>query len=217
MRTWSPSKADAGVQVPLPLMEIIERVRRHQPVEFVGADIVRWAAVGAILRPGEDGPELLFIKRAEHPGDPWSGHMAFPGGGAEDADTSLLYTAIREVQEELGLDLAQHGEPFGQLNDMQAVARAKTMPVVVRPFLFRVPAQVELTPNEEVAASVWIPLRHFMDPSALSHWPYVMNGVTLKLAAFTYGPYTIWGMTHRMLLGFFDILGLDVPDPPTHT
>ena len=41
----------------------------------------RWAAVALVLRVGETGAlELLFIKRAEFEGDPWSGHVAFPGG-----------------------------------------------------------------------------------------------------------------------------------------
>ena len=67
------------------------------------------AAVAVILRPapGEtlDSTEILFIKRAERDGDPWSGHMAFPGGHMEPDDSDLKESAIRETKEEIGLDL----------------------------------------------------------------------------------------------------------------
>jgi len=56
----------------------------------------RRAAVALILRDGAAGIELLFIRRAEHPMDPWSGQMAFPGGRAEPGDRDLEATAVRE-------------------------------------------------------------------------------------------------------------------------
>ncbi len=59
----------------------------------------------AQLTPDTRVTDLLFIRRAEKSGDPWSGHMAFPGGHMESSDASLLAAAIRETQEEIGLDL----------------------------------------------------------------------------------------------------------------
>jgi 8-oxo-dGTP pyrophosphatase MutT (NUDIX family) len=65
----------------------------------VGSDVPR-AAVALVLRDGAPGEvELLFIRRAEHEKDPWSGHMGFPGGRAEPGDASLEATAVRETLE----------------------------------------------------------------------------------------------------------------------
>src|SRR5512140_1799579 len=66
----------------------------------------RKAAVAAIVRDSRDGAELLFIRRAEHPRDPWSGQMGLPGGRVDPGDPSPFAAAVRETAEEIGLDLA---------------------------------------------------------------------------------------------------------------
>ena len=63
-----------------------------------------WAAVAIILTPQPDS--ILLIRRADRSGDPWSGHMALPGGRREPSDSDLAATAIREVAEEVGIQLS---------------------------------------------------------------------------------------------------------------
>jgi 8-oxo-dGTP pyrophosphatase MutT (NUDIX family) len=65
----------------------------------------REAAVALSLAPHGDDAALLLVRRATHEMDPWSAHIALPGGRIEPGDESLLHTAIRETQEETGLDL----------------------------------------------------------------------------------------------------------------
>ena len=91
----------------LKIDSIIDRLDQHQPLLQEIVPGTREAAVAAILRPGPQ-PEMLFILRASKDGDPWSGHMAFPGGHRESSDASLRATAERETWEEIGLDLTQH-------------------------------------------------------------------------------------------------------------
>src|ERR1700686_1895287 len=92
----------------------------HSPIAADEEDGVRQAAVALIFRLGKaDVLELLFIKRAEYAGDPWSGQIAFPGGRAEAGDTSLAETAIRETHEETGIDLAREGFMIGALDDLR--------------------------------------------------------------------------------------------------
>ena len=92
----------------------------------------RRAAVALILRDGAAGIELLFIRRAEHPMDPWSGQMAFPGGRAEPGDRDLEATAIRETLEEIGLDLGE-AERLGALDEVRAMARMRPMNLTIQP------------------------------------------------------------------------------------
>ena len=77
--------------------------------------------MAAILRPGDPEPEVLLIRRAEKVGDPWSGHMAFPGGRADPRDPDLRATAVRETREEVGLDLENDAELIGILDDIPAM------------------------------------------------------------------------------------------------
>ena len=62
------------------LEQIIHKLSEHQPQQQVLAD-ARQAAVAMLLTDTATGPEVLFIRRAEYEGDPWSGDVAFPGGG----------------------------------------------------------------------------------------------------------------------------------------
>ena len=84
------------------------------------------AAVTAVIRNHpERGAELLVIRRAEHPLDPWSGHMAFPGGRRELTDPDLSHTALRETFEEVGLDLRRDGALLTRLPDVPAIGRGE--------------------------------------------------------------------------------------------
>src|SRR5689334_15998890 len=96
------------------------------------------AAVAAILRQrvSSQSTELLFIRRAEHPSDPWSGHMAFPGGRRDEIDTDLIATARRETLEEIGLDLTARAQLLTRMPDVPAIARGRRTGLVIAPFVF---------------------------------------------------------------------------------
>jgi len=133
-----------------------ERLRLRSALEAEPYEGSRFAAVAAIVRV-IDEPELLFIKRAEAERDPWSGHIAFPGGRREPSDRTLMDTAIRETSEETSLDLTR-GQLIGQLDDLAPRTRSLP-PIIVRPYVAVVESTVVLRPSSEVASTFWVPLR----------------------------------------------------------
>jgi 8-oxo-dGTP pyrophosphatase MutT (NUDIX family) len=162
------------------------------------------AAVAIVLASGSDGKaDLLLIKRAEVEGDPWSGQMAFPGGRREADDADLLVTAQRETQEETGVVLPTEAL-IGVLDDL-APMTPTLPPIVVRPFVFWLQARSVVTPSHEVALHIWTPLTEL--PGTLAEVAVSVRGVELTRPAYRAGPHVIWGITHRILSHFFELIG----------
>jgi 8-oxo-dGTP pyrophosphatase MutT (NUDIX family) len=156
------------------------------------------AAVAIVLREGDGGIELLFIKRAQREGDPWSGHMAFPGGRRQATDRSLLHTATRETLEEVGLDLAVHGRSFARLPDVVPHS-AMPHPLTVSAFVFVLATPVSLTPNEEVAETVWTSFESVLRGDHATRFRWQRDGATLDLPALEVNGRVVWGLTYRMI------------------
>lgn len=159
------------------------------------------AAVAAVLRTGLRGPEVLFIQRAEQPGDPWSGHMAFPGGHREPDDRTLEDTAVRETVEELGLDLRRDGQSLARLPDLPTYKGR----LVVRGFVFSVREHAALAPNHaEVAAVHWTPLEPLLRGERDTHMEAEWKGQRLRFPGYQVGERIVWGLTYRMLQYLID-------------
>lgn len=166
------------------------------------------AAVAAILREGADGPELFFIRRAERADDPWSGHVAFPGGRRDPEDASLLATAIRETREEVGIELTPD-QLLARLPDVPAFTRTKRGNLVVTPFVFAVSdPDVKVTPNHEVDTTLWVPISMLADEDKRSMFKLDFEGKQYDLPCIHLDPgqYRLWGMTFRMLETLLDAL-----------
>ena len=181
------------------------RLRQHVPREAVATAHSRLAAVAAVLRVvGE--PELLFIKRADAAHDPWSGHVAFPGGRIETSDASLEATAIRETFEELALDLTQ-GHMLGQLDDLAPRSRALP-PIIVRPFVAVVAPNVTFVASREVASMFWVPLSQLQHNDAKTEHVMQVNGVTARFPAYRIDAHIVWGLTERIVRQLLSLLEL---------
>jgi 8-oxo-dGTP pyrophosphatase MutT (NUDIX family) len=169
--------------------------RAHRVVEGGAAR----AAVALVLRDGGPaGPELLFIRRAEHEKDPWSGHMGFPGGRAEPGDASPEATAVRETLEETGLDLARDGERLGALDEVKALARGRPVDLVIAPFVFRLARSLAGAPSHEVVSLHWLPLERLLADETRSTLQYQVEETVLDLPCLRIDGLVIWGLTYRM-------------------
>lgn len=162
-------------------------------------DEQREAAVLAPVIDRSSGPHLLFTKRADHLGE-HAGQMSFPGGGREPSDRDLEATALREANEEIGLD-PEEVEIVGRLDDIRTVTR-----YAVRPFVARVPDR-SYTPDErEVAEIAVLPIAGLTDlanyDSERRDHPHYGD---IRLHFFRVNGYTVWGATARILVQFLEI------------
>lgn len=187
------------------LARLTERLLVRPAIEVPFDPTTRMAAVAAILRVTAE-PELLFIKRAELDGDPWSGHMAFPGGRHEPSDTDLRDTAVRETQEETALDLERGGRVLGVLDDLAPVS-ARLPRIMIRPYVAVVSADAVIVPSEEVATHFWVPLDTLRAPEMQAEHELVLGDVRQRFPGYRVGPHIAWGLTERILrqlLGLLD-------------
>lgn len=197
--------------MPLTLDTIVTQLTQRAPRTVDVTDAKR-AAVAAVFREGERGTDLLFIRRAPHPKDPWSGQIAFPGGREEPHDVDLTATAMRETCEEIGLDLRRaEVQPLGALDAIQARSRVKIAPLVIHPYAFALRGDTAFpaVPNDEVDQAFWFPLADLLDPAR--HFQYDAHRATIPYTfpAIDLGPgRTLWGLTHRMVFEIKERLGL---------
>ena len=182
------------------LPHIRDRLQGHEP-ERIGRDDLAQASVAVVLREAERGLELLFIERARRAGDPWSGHMAFPGGRMETHDADIESTALRETHEEVGI--AQ--------DDVTVIGFLAPMPTItgyaVTPVVGLVDSKVQFSLDRtEVEYVFEVPLPFLLDPHNKKMVERDVDGRIATLAEFHYNGERIWGATAFIILQFIKIL-----------
>lgn len=168
-----------------------DRVRRalERPSVQLTPENARRAAVALVLDRDET---VLFIKRAEKRGDPWSGHVGLPGGHL-DGEEGFVQAAIRETAEEVGLALPHDGL-LGQLNDRRTPATLPTK--LVRPLVFRVERFGQLRLQSDEVASVHpLPLDALLRGEGRTLFELEHGGNRWTLPAVDFDGVRLWGMT----------------------
>ncbi|HUG53809.1 MAG TPA: CoA pyrophosphatase [Vicinamibacteria bacterium] len=171
------------------------------------------AAVALVLRDGPRGLEVLFIRRAEHPLDPWSGQMAFPGGRAEPGDADLRATAVRETREEIGVDLETAAEVLGGLDEVRAMARMRPMNLTITPYVFRLRQPFDPVLSDEVRSMHWLPLGDLLGTARRSTMDYAHQGVSMQFPCLRVDEVVIWGLTYGMFMSFQERFGAGPEGP----
>jgi 8-oxo-dGTP pyrophosphatase MutT (NUDIX family) len=149
--------------------------------------------------------KLLFIKRTQHKNDPHSGQIAFPGGRAEHADLNLEFTALREAQEEIGLNPADV-EILGQSCSITTVTDYRITPYVG---LLPWPYDLKLSP-EEVEKTILIPIDWLEYPE--NHQTKIWEshssaGVKIPVIFFNeFEGEVLWGATAQIVADFLDLI-----------
>jgi 8-oxo-dGTP pyrophosphatase MutT (NUDIX family) len=183
----------------------LSRVAAYEPSVVTGE--AREAAVLAPILARDDGDHVLFTKRAEDLAD-HPGQMSFPGGGREPDDDDLLATALREANEEVGLDPGEV-DVVGRLDDIHTVTDYQ-----VRPFVGRVPDREYVPGDREVAEIAVLPVAALVDhgnyESERRDHPHYGE---IRLHFFYVEGYTVWGATAKMLVQLLE-LATDWNVPP---
>lgn len=183
----------------LSLALLQRRLARHRPRRRWWRRWVKRSAVAMLLRDGQNGPEVLMIKRADREGDPWSGHMAFPGGRMETDDEHGRATAERETREEVGVDPPQVGHCIGRLSDILSRPHSGRRPMVITPYVYAVQVMPEPKPNHEVAEVIWLPLEFLFDSGNREQMIWERGRLKLQLPCYHFQGKRIWGLSLVML------------------
>ncbi len=188
----------------------IHRALAAKPAKLIDDPERGHAAVALILRSGKPGLDVLFIERARHPQDPWSGNLAFPGGRIDPGDAGARGAAERETLEEIGLDLTP-ADYLGQLDDIVGAY----LPVRVSCFVYalRSDAAIPVDLNHEVSELFFFPLAELQNPDRHVNADIDWNqGIRQVPAIDLLGPHRplLWGITYRLTCQFMKKLGLTV-------
>ena len=176
----------------------VEELRKRLTQAEPGDAVLRRASVAVILRD-PDSPSLLLIKRADSPGDPWSGQIAFPGGKAQGGDRTVRETAIRETLEETGIDLGEAAEFLGYHSGF----RTHTGAIDVIPSVFLLGREADLHPNDEVSSYRWVSLDELFDGRSAGSHVLEDGGLKREVPAVRVSGYVVWGLTYRIMTSLF--------------
>ena len=170
-------------------------------IELTAETSLKCAAVLIPLVWQEEGWHILYTRRSDTV-ESHKGQVSFPGGACDEGETTPEQTALREADEEIGLN-PDDVKVLGRLSNLITITFFRVTPVVgvVKwPAVFRVG-------EHEVARIFTIPLIWLANPS--HRWEFEMPGRSRTLIA--YHPYDgelLWGATARMTVDFLRVLGL---------
>ncbi len=176
------------------LAALFDALAAHSPQRV--DDPTRSRAAVALLLTGAPD-RLLLIRRAERRGDPWSGHLALPGGRFQGSDPSLRATAIRETMEETGL-VVDPSWCRAELDDL--APQTVTLPrIVVRPFVFELPTAAPPSASDEVVGAEWVRLESLTTPGVYGRHTVMAGTAPREVDGYRLTDGILWGMTERIL------------------
>jgi 8-oxo-dGTP pyrophosphatase MutT (NUDIX family) len=166
--------------------------RPPRPLNLPGL-VLRESAVLVPLFEREGVPHVLFTQRPAHLRN-HANQFSFPGGGRDLEDPTPLHTALRETEEELGVERSRV-RVLGMLDEIPTITAFR-----IQPFVGIIPGDGQYRPSaEEVAFILEVPLAGLMDPSIRRTEKRTVQGVEYDVYFYTYNSHVIWGATARIL------------------
>jgi len=198
----------------VPTIDDVRKGLGEYTPRILSAGEFQQAAVAVVLREVEDHrAEVLFIKRADRLGDPWSGHMAFPGGRLALDDATIQSAAERETLEEVGLSL-QEAERLGRLDDLEGLQGAgRSAGIVISAFVYHHESPGRLRVSDEAEEAFWVSLSDLSDPARQVDYNHPLLPSETYPGILVGDPdrHVVWGLTYRFVEGFLAVAGTSLP------
>lgn len=170
----------------------------------------------ALILSNEIQPEILFIHRTTRAGDPWSGHIALPGGGYESGDEDLIETAKRETFEEVGVDL-NRGHYLGHLSRLQLKKLGAPIDYGLECHIFYLSEKPPLQISAgEVSEAFWVPQSEVFSAENITSKVFHFAKESHELPCIEILGKTIWGLTYVVLSHYQKIWGEELTPLPTY-
>lgn len=176
---------------------LMDRIKAYSAFSF--SSPYQKASVAIIVIKKRDDYYIVFTKRPDDMRE-HAGEISFPGGRVEEGDMSLLETAKRETEEEIGLSLEEN-EYLGRIDDLLTISKYH-----VYPFVFLVDRDIHYHKSLEIAELIEIPLSHLLDSANCKKQDLMYKNEMRHLYWYHYKDYVVWGATGLMLNNFLSLL-----------
>ena len=155
------------------------------------------AAVVVLLKATNQEFQVLFVKRAEKTGDPWSGQTALPGGKRDTKDRDLKATVVRETLEETRINLLEGCRFLGAMEPVRSIQKPEMQ---ILPFVVLLEKEQAIKLNEELTEYFWTPLKELAEHKGTVKFSFG------EYPAYIIENYVIWGLTYRIMQNLLSLV-----------
>jgi 8-oxo-dGTP pyrophosphatase MutT (NUDIX family) len=155
------------------------------------------ASVTVLLRVVNEDFQVLFVKRSEKSGDPWSGQTAFPGGKRDPEDRNLKETVVRETLEETSINLLVGCRFLGAMEPVRSTQKPEMQ---ILPFVVLLEKEQAIKLNEELSEYFWTPLKELAKHRGTARFSFG------EYPAYIIENHIIWGLTYKILQNLLSLL-----------
>ena len=178
----------------------VRRILSENPKKTIYDPSLVPAAVMLLLYR-KDGEHCILLNKRTDEVEHHKGEISFPGGAMDDGDESLLHTALRETEEEMGIQ-PEHVELLGEVDDVPTSSN-----FLISTYVGTIPYPYDFKPSEiEVADVLEVPISVLMDPDSGRDEVRIVDGKLVSSPAYAYQGHLIYGATARVLRRFLELL-----------